>query len=325
MKVKNLFIMSLAAFSLVACSNDEETAVPQEGSVVVNLTTADPKTKADPLTTGGYKEENAMSTGKVYAFLNGTTLVETKEFSTASNEVKFDKLTVGSAYQFVAVANSATTTATTADGFKTLEIAAPTAKEDFVMYNVASVSDLKATNEINMTVKRVLSAVQLGTVTRAQTEAVPSAYRNATMTINSLTLYNVNPSVNLDGTKKDGKAVNATDLAALFTDKTVANSASVDIKGTDVAARAYACPTTGSATLYGVLEVTYSDGIGRKYYNISLPAGLDANTLYLLHVTIVGVGSNNPGDPDEFGGATGKITPAPWSNGSVINVENQEG
>ena len=36
MKVKNLFIMSLAAFALVACSNDEEAVVPPEGSVVVN-------------------------------------------------------------------------------------------------------------------------------------------------------------------------------------------------------------------------------------------------------------------------------------------------
>ena len=162
MKVKNLFIMSLAAFSLVACSNDEETAVPQVGSVVVNLTTADPKTKAE--TTKGYDAENAMNTGKVYAFLNGTTLVETKDFSTESSSVQFDKLTVGSTYQFVAVANSATT-ATTAEGFKTLEIAAPTAKENFVMYEVASVADLKATNDIGMTVKRVLSAVQLGTVT----------------------------------------------------------------------------------------------------------------------------------------------------------------
>ena len=73
MKVKNLFIMSLAAFSLVACSNDEEAVVPQEGSVVVNLTTADSKTKADPLTTEGYDAENAMNSGKVYAFLNGFT------------------------------------------------------------------------------------------------------------------------------------------------------------------------------------------------------------------------------------------------------------
>ena len=176
-----------------------------------------------------------------------------------------------------------------------------------------------------MTVKRVLSAVQLGTVTRAQTDQVPSLYRNASMTINSLTLYNVNPSVNLDGSKIDGIKENATKLAASFTDKTVANTASVNIDGTDVAARAYACPTAGTETLYGVLEVTYSNGIGKKYYNIPLTAGLDANTLYLLHVTIVGVGSDNPGDPDEFGSATGTITPAPWSNGSVINITDQEG
>ena len=76
MKVKNLFIMSLAAFSLVACSNDEEAVVPQEGSVVVNLTTADSKTKADPLTTEGYDAENAMNSGKVYAFLNGMAVKE---------------------------------------------------------------------------------------------------------------------------------------------------------------------------------------------------------------------------------------------------------
>lgn len=320
MKVKNFFFMSLAAFSLVACSNDEETAIPQEGSVVVNLATADSKTKA---TTKGYDEENAMNTGTVYAFLNGTTLVGTQEFSSDDNSVIFEKLTVGNDYKFVAVANSSQS-ATTADGFKMLEIDAPAKKENFVMYEVTSVPSLTATNNIEMTVKRVLSAVQLGTVTRAQTDAVPSVYRSATMTINSLTLYNVNPSVLLDGTKKVGTAENATDLAASFTDKTVANDASVNINGTDVKARAYACPTEGSGTLYGVLEVTYSEGIGKKYYNIPLTAGLDANTLYLLNVKIVGVGSDEPGVPDEFGSATGTITPAPWSNGSVINIEDQE-
>lgn len=331
MKVKNLFYVSLAALSLAACSNDEEANIPQEGSVVINLTTSEPKTKADPDpdTTEGYADENAMNTGKVYAFLDGTTLVETKAFSTGSNSVEFTKLTQGRNYQFVAVANSEEAAAT-ADGFKTIEIEAPTKKENFVMYEVASVASLGATNNIDMTVKRVLSAVQLATVVRTQTEGVvPSLYTKADMQIESLTLYNVNPSVQLDGDKKDGVKEKATDLAAEFTGKVVKNTETLNIGGTTVKERAYACPTAGADDLYAVLAVKYL-GIGdkgadvTKYFNIVLNKGLDANTLYALNVTITGVGSDAGGDPDEFGTATGTITPAPWSNGSVINVENQE-
>ena len=330
MKVKNLFYVSLAALSLAACSNDEEANIPQEGSVVINLTTSEPKTKADPdpNTSEGYAAENAMTTGKVYAFLDGTTLVETKDFSSKSNSVEFTKLTQGSNYQFVAVANS-DEAAATADGFKTIEIEAPTTKENFVMYEAALVTSLGATNNINMTVKRVLSAVQLASVTRAQTGAVPSLYSNANMKIESLTLYNVNPSVYLNGDKKDGTKVKATDLAATFTDKVVKNSEAINIAGTTVTERAYACPTEGADDLYAVLAVKYL-GIGdkgadvTKYFNIVLKGGLDANTLYALNVTITGVGSDAGGDPDEFGNATVTITPAPWSKGSVINADNQE-
>lgn len=329
MKVKNLFYVSLAALSLAACSNDEEANIPQEGSVVINLTTSEPKTKADPdpNTTEGYAAENAMTTGKVYAFLNGTTLVETKDFSSNSNSVEFTKLTQGSNYQFVAVANS-DEAAATADGFKTIEIEAPTKKENFVMYEAASVTSLGATNTIDMTVKRVLSAVQLASVTRAQIGEIPSSFANADMQIESLTLYNVNPSVLLNGEKKDGTKVNATDLAATFTDKVVKNSKTINIDGKTVTERAYACPTAGADDLYAVLAVKYLKADNgkdvTKYFNIVLNKGLDANTLYALNVTITGVGSDAGGDPDEFGTATGTITPAPWSNGSVINVDNQE-
>lgn len=329
MKVKNLFYVSLAALSLAACSNDEEANIPQEGSVVINLTTSEPKTKADtdPGTTEGYAAENAMTTGKVYAFLNGTTLVETKDFSSNSNSVEFTKLTQGSNYQFVAVANSEEAAAT-ADGFKTIEIEAPTKKENFVMYEAASVTSLGATNTIDMTVKRVLSAVQLTSVTRAQTTEVPSTFANADMQIESLTLYNVNPSVLLNGDKKDGTKENATDLAATFTDKVVKNGKTININGKTVTERAYACPTTSADDLYAVLAVKYLGADNgndvTRYFNIVLKDGLKANTLYALNVTIIGVGSDAGGDPDEFGTATGTITPAPWSNGSVINVDNQE-
>lgn len=328
MKIKNLFFVSLAALSLAACSNDEEANIPQEGSVVINLTTSEPKTKADdPGTTEGYAAENAMASGKVYAFLNGTTLVETKDFSSESNSVEFTKLTQGSNYQFVAVANSDKAVAT-ADGFKTIEIEAPTSKTNFVMYEAASVASLGATNNINMTVKRVLSAVQLASVTRAQTGDIPSTFANAEMQIESLTLYNVNPSVYLNGDKKDGTKENATDLAATFSNKVVKNNATLNIGGTTVTERAYACPTAGTDKLYAVLAVKYLKADNgkdvTKYFNIVLNGGLDANTLYALNVTIIGVGSDAGGDPDEFGNATVTITPAPWSNGSVINVENQE-
>lgn len=323
MKIKNLFFVSLAALSLAACSNDEEVNVPQEGSVVINLTSADQKTK----TVVGYDEENAMA-GNVYAYL-GNTLVETKAFSTEDSAIKFEKLTEGQTYQFVAVANS-DKTATTVDGFKTIEIEAPTAKENFVMYEVTSATIAAAQEQdITMTVKRVLSAVQLGTVTRAQTGKIPSSLSNATMQIESLTLYNVNPSVQLNGVKINGTKENATELAATFADKTVVNNSSVSINGTTVTERAYACPTEGAENLYAVLTVKYK-GAGEngadvtKHFNIVLSDGLEANTLYALNVTITGVGSDGGGIPDEFGDAAGALTPQPWSEGSVINVNNQE-
>lgn len=324
MKVKNLFIMSLAAFSLVACSNDEEAAIPQDGSVVIKVATAEPKTKAgDGTTTNGYNKENLINSGKVYAFLNGTTLVETKEFTAGEKTVTFDKLTQGRPYDFVAVANT-DKTATTAEDFKTIEISAPTDKESFVMYEAKSIASLAAVNNFDMTIKRVLSAVQLGTVKRNQAANVPESFRTAAMKIISLALYNVNPSVNLDGSKKPGTLINATNVGAVFTEKTIAaNNSELAIGAPSVAERAYACPTDGAATLYAVLEVEFED-VATKYYNIPLTAGLDANTLYLLNVEITGVGSDTPAVPDEFGSASGTITPAPWSNGSVIEITGQE-
>lgn len=326
MKIKNLFYVSLAALSLAACSNDEEVVVPQDGSVVIDLATANIKAKA----TTGYEEENAMSTGFVYAFLNDN-LVETKTFSTASNSVTFSNLTRGTEYTFVAVANSSESAATV-DGFKTIKIEAPEAKENFVMYNTgkATVPAETGSANLSMTINRVLSAVQLANVTRAQS-TVPSIYANASMEIKGLTLYNVNPSVNLDGAVELGTKENATDLAAEFSGKTIDSSTgTLAINGSTVGERAYACPTAGSDTdkpLFAVLEVAYSgdgiDGTITKYFNISLSA-LAANTLYALNVTITGVGSDGPGDPDEFGDATGAITPADWADGNVINAGNQE-
>lgn len=326
MKVQNLFIMSLAALSMVACSNDEEVIIPQNGSVVVKLATAEPKTRAE--TTVGYDQENAMNTGFLYAF-SGSTLVETKEFSTASNSIIFDKLTVDTEYTFVAVANS-DEKAPTAEGFKTIEIAAPAEKANFVMYEVATASPTAEGVNVNIVVKRVLSAVQLNTVIRNQGTGVPSTYSNADMEIVSLTLSNVNPSVNLNGDKIVGTSVIATDLAASFSNVILGKGENTTISGGTVGERAYACPTAASGTLYAVLEVNYkgvkTDGSDEtKYFNIVLDKdkGLDANTLYVLNVTITGVGSDNPGDPDSFGSATGIVTPAPWSNGSVINAGNQ--
>lgn len=341
MKIKNLFIMSLAALSLVACSNDEDST-PQMSAVVVNLTSTAPITKANEDFTvpqlASLNAEKNIASGSLYVF-EGDNLITKVAISGTS--VSIPSLTVGNTYTFAAVVNPGTNsiTASTKTGLQA-EVIALSAKTSgaFVMYgeSVGSLT-VQANNEdgttnsantLNVEVKRVLSGVQLVSIQTNFGVNVPEFARQGTAVVTGLELLGTNPTSALDG-----DVISATDkvngVSATFGD-----GLSFDDKVTDVTVsaddnsnRAYCCP---GSVQYVVLKVTYTyqNKAYDRAYNItslsSLPGGLLANTLYGLKVTLTGAGSDEGGTPDTFAGASATLTVANWSNGQIHDVPNQE-
>lgn len=338
MKIKNLFMMSLAALSLVACSNDEDLA-PQTSAVVVNLTSIAPTTKANEDFTeqalASLTAEKTISTGSLYVFEGDKYITHV---AIAGESVSIPNLTVGNTYNFAAVVNPGTNsiTATTKAGLQK-EVIALSAKTSgaFVMYGESLESlEVKAVGEnatnpntLGVEVKRVLSGVQLVSIKTSFGSNVPLFAREGTAVVKSLQLLGTNPTSALNGDKINGTKINgvgATFGDGLSFDKDGAN---VTVSADDNSNRAYCCP---GSVQYVVLNVTYThDGLTYdKAYNITtlsnLEDGLAANTLYGLKVTLTGAGSDAGGDPDKFEEAAAILTVANWSNGEIHDVPNQE-
>lgn len=338
MKIKNLFMMSLAALSLVACSNDDELT-PKTSAVVVNLTSIAPTTKANENFTeqalASLTAEKTISTGSLYVFEGDKYITHV---AIAGESVSIPNLTVGNTYNFAAVVNPGTNsiTATTKAGLQT-EVIALSAKTSgaFVMYGESvgtlTVQDInanpEASNTLGVEVKRVLSGVQLVSIKTNFGSNVPLFAREGTAVVKSLQLLGTNPTSALNGDKIDGTKINgvgATFGDGLSFDK---NGANVIVAANDNSNRAYCCP---GSVQYVVLNVTYTHGTETydRAYNITslsdLTDGLVANTLYGLKVTLTGAGSDAGGDPDEFEEAAATLSVANWSNGEIHDVPNQE-
>lgn len=339
MKIKNLFMMSLAALSLVACSNDEDL-VPQTTAVVVNLTSTAPTTKADPTdfteqALASLTAEKTISTGSLYVF-EGDKYYTQADINGTS--VTIPGLTIGNTYSFAAVVNPGTNsiTATTKAGLQT-EVIALSAKTSgaFVMYGESvgtlTVQDInanpEATNTLGVEVKRVLSGVQLVSIKTNFGSNVPLFAREGTAVVKSLELLGTNPTSALNGNKIDGTKINGVDATfgeGLSFDK---DGADVTVTASDNSNRAYCCP---GSVQYVVLNVTYTHGTETydRAYNITslsnLSDGLVANTLYGLKVTLTGAGSDTGGDPDDFEEAAATLSVANWSNGRIYDVPEQE-
>lgn len=334
MKVKNLFIISLAALSLVACSNDEDSA-PKMSSVVVNLTSTAPKTKATTKAPEDFgaealaslDAEKTISSGTLYVF-EGDLFITSVAITSTS--VTIPSLTVGNTYNFAAVVNpgeNSITKTTKVDLRK--EVIALSAKTSgaFVMYGESTESlEVKENqnNSLSVEVKRVLSGVQLVSIKTAFKAGTPDFATKGTAVVKSLQLLNTYPTSALNGDviKVDEKIEG---IAATF-----GNGLSFDSEETGVvvnndnSVRAYCCP---GVVGYVVLNVTYTyqDQTYDRAYNIptltNLDGGLLANYLYGLKVTLTGAGSDEGGDPDKFAEATATLSVANWSNGQIHDVE----
>lgn len=341
MKIKNLFVMSLAALSLVACSNDEDL-VPQTSAVVVNLTSTTPKTKADPVDFDddalvSLNAEKTISTGSLYVFEGDKYITHV---AISGEDVTIGNLTIGNTYTFAAVVNPGgnSITATTKAGLRA-EVIALSAKTAgaFVMYGESANSlTVQAVpegatdnpNTLGVEVKRVLSGVQLVSIKTNFGNNVPLFAKEGTAVVKSLKLLGTNPTSALDGTKIDGTKINGVDATFGETGLSFGSTGTnVTVSVTDNSNRAYCCP---GSVQYVVLNVTYTHGTEtyERAYNIttlsSLTDGLVANTLYGLKVTLTGAGSDTGGDPDKFENAAATLTVANWSNGQIHDVPEQE-
>lgn len=345
MKVKNLFVMCLAALSLVACSNDDDVVVPQTSDVVINLASTKATTKApsEEMSLASLAAEKAITTGKLYVFenLENNTERYISSVDITGTSVTIPKLTVGNTYNFVAAVGVNTIVATTKEDLRKEVIELSTSKDagSFIMYGESAESlkvEEKAANSLDVEVKRVLSGIQLVSITTDFKETVPEYARKGKAVVTSLELLDTNPTSQLDGTvievesgKIKGLGANFGTTGIEFTKKEN-DTEPTYINVTDNSVRAYCCP---GKIKYVVLYVTYTykDVDYKRAYNVTtlsneltFPDGLSANYLYGLKVTLTGAGSDDGGKPDTFAEAKASLSVADWSDGTVIDVNDQE-
>lgn len=340
MKIKNLFIMSLAAFSFVACSNDEELSVPQTADVVVNLASVAPETKATTKASAfdvdalkSLTAEKGITSGSLYVF-EGETFITKVAITSAS--VSVPKLTVGKSYTFAAAVNATDPNVTTIADLKKAAIALGNSKKAgaFVMYGDATKEIVAAgepaiPTDVTITVKRVRAGVQLVSIRTNFGTEVPLYAREGEAVVKSLKILGTNPTSALDGNVIAATSGKIEGLAASFGKGLSFDSNETGVEVNDNSVRAYCCP---GALSYVVLNVTYTyeEKAYDRVYNITTlntlnnNAGLLANTLYGLKVVLTGAGSEEEGEPDAFNSATVTLAVADWSDGQIHDVPNQE-
>lgn len=333
--------MSLAALSLAACSNDED-AVPQTSSVVVNLSSTAPKTKATTsnMALASLDAEKNIATGTLYVFENdvfftSVTITSANTDDKGNTSVTIPGLTVAHTYSFAAVVNPGENniTATTKAGLRA-EVIALSGKGsgDFVMYGESADNLTVAesgSSTLSVEVKRVLSGVQLVSVETDFAVGTPVFATEGTAVVKSLQLLQTNPSSALNGAVKaaatDAEKINGVDATFGDAGISIDYEKGTNINVTDNSVRAYCCP---GKVGYVVLNVTYTYQ-GKTYdrtYNIPTLSninggdGVVANYLYGLKVTLTGAGSEEGGNPEESANATATLTVADWYDGTVIEV-----
>lgn len=328
MKIKNLFVLSLAALSFVACSNEDDPIVPQEGSLVIDLTSVAAVSKAEGTETG-IGDESDLQNVYVYAFDSNGALYGTPQVATVNSAKTSASLTwqlpVGT-YTIAAV--SGVETAFTGVNSTTLpqQVVALTAntRSNFVMYGnatgvtiTAPTADKKDPATAEIKVARVLAGVKLVDIKTAFKTGVPAEYLNATKTLSSIKIVGSKESALLSGAvKTDATATDDDDMTkATFTGGnavTITADGGVDNEFT-TAARAYACPGSITRITIGV----NFEGVDERFYSVST-SDLVYNTMYGLDITITGIGSEDPNQPTPVGSGEITITPQDWTTGTVI-------
>lgn len=327
MKIKNLFVLSLAALSFAACSNEDEPIAPQEGSLVVDLSSVAAVSKAAETETG-IGAESHLNTVIVYAFDKDDALYGEPRTINAGDAAQANltwQLPVGT-YTIAAVSGLSQLTGVTASTLPNQVVALTSNTRDkFVMYGAKSVNiTAGGTTSETIDVARVLAGVKLVDIKTQFAESVPEIYKNATKTLASIKIVGSKANALLSGSANTGSATTDDDnmTKAVFADGnaiTITNDGNVDVSNLTTAARAYACP--GEITRI-TIGVNYSGGVGIRYYSVGSQT-LQFNTMYGLNITITGIGSEDPDTPTPVGNGNYTIKAQDWSSGTVIsgNIE----
>ncbi|MEQ3163838.1 FimB/Mfa2 family fimbrial subunit [Parabacteroides goldsteinii] len=320
MKIKNLFVLSLAALSFVACSNEDESIAPQEGSLVVDLSSVAAVSKA---TETGIGSESHLNTVIVYAFNSDGALYSEPRTISAGNASQTSltwQLPVGS-YTIAAVSGLSQLSSVTASTLPSQVVAlTDNTREKFVMYGATNVTiSAGETASAQIDVARVLAGVKLVDIKTQFAESVPEIYKNAVKTLASIKIVGSKANALLSGAANASAAATDDDnmTKAVFADAnaiTITNDGDVDVSNLTTAARAYACP--GEITRI-TIGVNYS-GVGTRYYSVGSQT-LQFNTMYGLDITITGIGSEDPDTPTPVGNGNYTIKAQDWSTGTVIS------
>ena len=327
MKIKNLFVLSLAALSFAACSNEDEPIAPQEGSLVVDLSSVAAVSKAAVGKEDAIGSESHLNTVIVYAFDKDGDVYSEPRTINAGNKSEATltwQLPVGS-YTIAAVSGLEQLTGVTASSLpkEVVELTSNT-REKFVMYGAVEVTIKAGDNEqVSIDVARVLAGVKLVNIKTKFAESVPEIYKNATKTLESIKIVESKESALLSGAvKSDASTTEEDDMTrAKFEDGnaiTITANDIADASNLTTAARAYACP--GNITRI-TIGVSYA-GIGTRYYSVAVST-LQSNTMYGLNITITGIGSGDEDKPTPVGNGDYTIKAQDWSTGTVIegNIE----
>lgn len=321
MKIKNLFYVSLAALSLAACSKDDAPA-PQ-GGVTFKLSSLPSATKA--YSTSSVGDEAKISNAKIFIYNSeGAKIEVTPTIATDGKSASYVQNLAPGKYSVAAVANYEPDGILDVDALKDNNVdLTDNSKTNFVMFQDGGTIDIEADTQtpVNFEVKRVLSAIQLGTIGIALPPNVDPFYSNAVtkglVSVESFQVKESHPQVKLDGTViATGDMVSDNDLLkASFSGKTGGSSIVVtaDEGSSSVTERAYVVPGS-SLTIYLVLSF---NGQKRNYMIELSKQQMAANVLYTLNATITGTGSTTPGVRD--GSATGTVTAADWTTGVTIS------
>lgn len=330
MKIKNLFVLSLAALSFVACSNEDEPIVPQEGSLVIDLSSVAAVSKADG-TEAGIEDESKLQTVWVYAFDSEGAMYGTPQSATVDTDDKTQatlawQLPVGT-YTIAAVSGvtDAYTEVTTTTLPQKVVNLTDNARTKFVMYGSESVTIAKG-ETANKTIKvaRVLAGVKLVNIKTAFAESVPKEYKDAIKTLASIKIVGSKANALLSGVKNTSAGASDDDsmTKATFTENdavSITSEFATPDYNLSTAARAYACPEDITRITIGV---NYGEVLGTRYYSVEKTA-LAANTMYGLKVTITGIGSKDPETPTPVGTGNYTIQAQNWTTGQLIegNIE----
>jgi len=344
--MKKLSLLVLAAAAMCSCSLEEREMEKEDGFGSLNLEIRmESATKAASTLSQDY--ESKVNSLAVLAFdKNGTLAASQKKGSSEGTEMQL----MAGEYDVWAVVNgpdlSEVSKLSQLQAFELpLSLNSTDLSKAFVMGGHQKVTILPGkTSNSSLSVSRYTSRIQLGSIKNE----LPAALGD--ITLENVFLCNVPGVQNVKGNletqvwyNKDGRADEATRNASHIIDgtnylpscptltfsslgkKKLASGKSYSLSKCLM----YSYPNSSSVDPTGfrsefapartVVCVTAVIAGKRQYYPVTLSCGLERNKSYMVNLTIVGLGSDDPVKPVEKGSCNLTLTVNEWSAGSEIN------